>query len=676
MIELPIIHWNDVYRVRPQKFAPTSSETIDVTQFAALIEDIHDRWEKRPDGQRDGLKLFSGDVFSPSVESSVTRGSHMVPVMNCLAPDVSLVGNHDFDFGYPHLCTLIGDTKFPWLLSNIIDTTTSEVPEHLLEYYILERKGIRIGFIGLVEREWIGTVSSWPATFEYQDMIETGKRLSKLLRDPAGPHKCDMIIALTHARVPNDIRLAKGLLALTPSAQKTHSIENEHGIDIILGGHDHLYFVGRGVDAWEDYDLSHKVLGAEQDVGDVVIVKSGTDFRDLSEIVLGIEDTAAGSVRTKVIKRITGKRHRIIPGMRSSEDLKKILGTILDSVSSSLKAPLCKLTSELDVRSEYIRVEESASGDWFADILRHTYDDALCMKGYGGADGVLICAGMLRGDSVYGPGYLTLGDLLEILPFEDPLVVIEVDGQTLWDTIEASLETWPAQEGRFPVIAGFRVSWDSRRPPGQRVIGMWLQVDIADSESDAGTGSGHSTPSYEDSEPIKRQKGGRKYRIVTREYMAQGHDGFLPLKGQKYLIDDEEGQITSSVVRKYMLGAHFINKMSRLGSSHEFLNSDTRGAIEREKRRQAKAKAPHSRVVEQWKRSAALALRWSRSKRNHQDHLDVSAKEHMSSVDCVDGAGFRAGRSQEDKAEAKPDEDLMVGNPMRDGRLKDEGRQQ
>lgn len=50
-------------------------------------------------------------------------------------------------------------------------------------------------------------------------------------------------------------------------------------------------------------------------------------------------------------------------------------------------------------------VPQSASGNWFADILRHTYDDALCVKGVdGGADGVFICAGMLRGDSVYGPG--------------------------------------------------------------------------------------------------------------------------------------------------------------------------------------------------------------------------------------------------------------------------------
>ena len=75
----PILHFNDVYRVTPQKLNPLKpSETIDVTQFAALVNDLRDRWPQRPDGAHDGLFLFSGDVFSPSMESSVTRGSHMV----------------------------------------------------------------------------------------------------------------------------------------------------------------------------------------------------------------------------------------------------------------------------------------------------------------------------------------------------------------------------------------------------------------------------------------------------------------------------------------------------------------------------------------------------------------------------------------------------------------------
>ena len=60
---------------------------------------------------------------------------------------------------------------------------------------------------------------------------------------------------------------------------------------------------------------------------------------------------------------------------------------------------------------------------------------------------MLICGGTIRGDSIYGPGVITMGDILEILPFEDAILVLEVDGETLWAAIEAGLETWPAQEG-------------------------------------------------------------------------------------------------------------------------------------------------------------------------------------------------------------------------------------
>ncbi|KAI0317293.1 Metallo-dependent phosphatase-like protein [Amylostereum chailletii] len=673
MIQIPIIHWNDVYRVRPQKISPTSSETIDVTQFAALIDDIRCKWPSRQDGKKDGLSLFSGDVFSPSVESSVTRGSHMVPVMNCLSPDVSLLGNHDFDFGYPHLCKLIDDTQFPWLLSNVIDAETGRVPDRVSELLVIERRGVRIGVIGLIEKEWIGTISSWPSNFEYRDMAHRGKELSERLRDPAGEYRCDLVIALTHARC--DVKLAKALLALTPTGQLKQNIANTQGVDIILGGHDHLYFVGRGADAWENYDLSEKVLGAEEDDGDVLVVKSGTDFRDLSEIILEVEDAPEGSIRRKIISRVQGVHHEIKPDMRSSNSLQKILDKVLKSLGSTLKAPLCQLEVELDLRSQFLRTRETAGANWFADILRHTYDDALCMNGIdGGADGVFICAGMLRGDSVYGPGYLTLGDVLEILPFEDPLVVIEVDGQTLWDTLEASLETWPAQEGRFPVIAGFRVSWDSRRPTGQRVLGVWLQEESLE-HGDAND-SDLSTPVASDGEPIKRERGGRRYTIVTREYMAQGHDGFAPLKGQKYIVDDESGQITSSIVRKYLLGAQFVNKLASVNESREHLHPDTHAVIAHEREALQRRKPHYSRALEHWQRATSAIIQHRRSKRHYRDHIGVSAKEHMSTVDCFDGAKARTleGSEDEEKSNEGSKEHLLVAHPVVDGRLKDEGR--
>lgn len=45
------------------------------------------------------------------------------------------------------------------------------------------------------------------------------------------------------------------------------------------------------------------------------------------------------------------------------------------------------------------------------------------------------------------PGVITIGDIMEILPFDDPLVVLELDGKTIWTALEVALTPWPRQEG-------------------------------------------------------------------------------------------------------------------------------------------------------------------------------------------------------------------------------------
>ncbi|TFK55022.1 Metallo-dependent phosphatase [Heliocybe sulcata] len=670
MTQLSFLHFNDVYRVRPQKLSSAGNETIDVTQFCQLVDETREQWPTRPDGKRDGLVLFSGDVFSPSVESSVTRGRHMVPVLNEIGPDVALTGNHDFDFGYPHLCKLIQQTKFPWLLSNIIDAETSRVPECLNEFIVVKRSGIRIGIIGLVEKEWIGTVSSWPQNFKFQEMAEVGMSLSRRLRDPKGEYKCDLIIALTHSRVPNDIVLAHDLFAASPAAQRKKPVYDNHGVDIILGGHDHLYYVSRGVDSWNGYDVQQAVLGAEEDHGDILVVKSGTDFRDLSEVNLELVDAPEASVRRKVISKIQGSRRAPKPDTKPCGRLVEVLSSELSKVSDSLKSPVCKATAPIDTRSQFIRVAESAAGNWFADIVRHAYDDALCINGQeGGADAAFICAGMLRGDSVYGPDIITLGDILEILPFEDPLVVLELDGETIWAALEASLETWPAQEGRFPVISGFRVTWDSRRHAGQRVLSVSLlkEEPLSTEEHQKYLQGGNIHRPLKE-EPIKREAGGRQYKVLTREYMAQGHDGFLPLKGHKYLIDDESGQMMSTIVRKYLLGSQFVNKMNRQGGSDgRHLHPDTERILHREKTYKEEAR---SRAARNWQHLANIAVHRSRSREHYRSQISVSSREHMSEVDCFQNKALR----DEDGTGDGSEEDLLVIHPELDGRLKDLGR--
>lgn len=53
-------------------------ENIDVTKFATLLSGVRNKWAA--DGIQDGLTIFSGDTFSPSSQSSITRGEHMVAI--------------------------------------------------------------------------------------------------------------------------------------------------------------------------------------------------------------------------------------------------------------------------------------------------------------------------------------------------------------------------------------------------------------------------------------------------------------------------------------------------------------------------------------------------------------------------------------------------------------------
>lgn len=52
----------------------------------------------------------------------------------------------------------------------------------------------------VITRAWIATISSWPPSFKFKSMVDTGKELSEMLRNPDGDYRCDLIIALTHCR--------------------------------------------------------------------------------------------------------------------------------------------------------------------------------------------------------------------------------------------------------------------------------------------------------------------------------------------------------------------------------------------------------------------------------------------------------------------------------------------
>lgn len=99
------------------------------------------------------------------------------------------------------------------------------------------------------------------------------------------------------------------------------------------------------------------------------------------------------------------------------------------------------------------------------------------------------------------------------------------------------------------------------------------------------------------------------------------------------------------------------------------LHSETHRIVSQAKER--REVSTRSKAVAHWQHAAALIR--SRSQ-VLKDEINVSAREHMSGVDCFNGSKARKGSVNGDEKRDNEDEDMLVIHPVIDGRLKDEGR--
>jgi 2',3'-cyclic-nucleotide 2'-phosphodiesterase (5'-nucleotidase family) len=101
-----------------------------------------------------------------------------------------------------------------------------------------------------------------------------------------------------------DIQLAKDAYSFSSSSYG--NLASQHGVDLILGGHDHEYYVSKAITGWEGFDITQADADSEGDTGDILLFRSGTDFREFSDVTIELQDAPEGSVRKKIIQAVYG----------------------------------------------------------------------------------------------------------------------------------------------------------------------------------------------------------------------------------------------------------------------------------------------------------------------------------------------------------------------------------
>jgi 5'-nucleotidase len=202
--------------------------------------------------------------------------------------------------------------------------------------------GIKVGVIGLAEREWLDTINSLPPDIIYKSASATAKELIPGLKEQGA----EIIVCVSHQREPNDNKLA----------EKTGG----DLIDIILGGHDHYY------------SYSH--------INGTHVLRSGTDFKQLSHVEAWRKPEGKGW-DFKITRR------DIVSSIKEDPTAMALVDEQTQEIRKRLDKPIGYTAAPLDARFTTVRTKESNIGNFVCDLMRYYYNTECC----------IMAAGTIRG---------------------------------------------------------------------------------------------------------------------------------------------------------------------------------------------------------------------------------------------------------------------------------------
>lgn len=307
---------------------------------------------------------------------------------------------------------------------------------HFKDYYL--KKAVKPYIIKEIEGEKyliIGVTTSDLANLSdtsYATVTDATEEIKKIIKTV----KYDHLIILSHCGVDEDRRIAKEV----PQ------------IDLILGGHNHFFFE------------------TPTYVGKTPIVQDG-EFG----VRVGILDYD---------KKLKHYLHtNITPDLKTNEKIDKIIAKKDKQIVHNTKKVIAKTNITL-IGDQYI-IEHNQTNLGKLVLLSMT-------KAFPNYDVVLTNSGSIRVNRNL-KNQITYGDVLEILPFENKVVLVELQGKYLKEALKKGQTTT------------------------RRYLQYHLNVDKIDDN--------------------------KTYKIITNEYIASGKDGYEPFLHGKIIKVSKRSQI-------------------------------------------------------------------------------------------------------------------------------------
>lgn len=475
--KLTVLHVNDMHsRILPINKYDSTCSVKDLQAkkcfggFARVAKALNDRRAAIEGAGGHVLVMDAGDEFQGSLFYTHYKGAAAAELMNMTGFDVMTIGNHEFDDGPRNLLKFLNKVEFPVVSANTVADRDSILHEKYPTHAIFTKGGEKIAVIGALAEDTDET-SSPGDNIAFQD---TPTAIQPLI-DRLEADGINKIILLTHLGLPRDKEVVARL----------------RGVDLVVGGHSHTLLSNGNDGAAGPYPVVVK----SADGRDTPIVQAYAHSKYLGEIEVTFNDQG----------KVTGyKGDTVLLDQGFPED--KAMKDRIAELNAPLEALRTKVIGQaagpIGGARDDCRSRECVMGTLVADAMLWK------VRQTGGAADIAIENGGGVRASIDG-GPVTMGEVLTVLPFQNTIATFKLTGAEVIEALENGFSKVEEGAGRFPQVAGMRVTWDGKAEPGSRVV----SVEVG------GEADGF--------QPLDKD---RVYNVVANDYMRRGGDGYKVLR--------------------------------------------------------------------------------------------------------------------------------------------------
>lgn len=357
--------------------------------------------------------VFAGGSLGPSPMSSFDKGAHIIDLLNWLEPDVMTLSKREFIYDEEELTLRSFEALFPFVSSNLVDTTTGKNLHGILGSVIIKKGGVTLAVTSVLDKEieeeyLLKKVRILP-------IYDSIKKEAAYLRQ----QNVDLIV----------------LTYIEPDPIITRLLE-ENIVDAAI-------LVGRNAD---------EVIKSNRNNTHLQIDKLGE--------VLQLDVT-------KLNDNLTLKPTYLkLQNFGRNRELSKHTLSYKNRIDRLLDIKISEFSTSISTERKLVRSGENGFGNLVADALRQAVN----------ADIAFVNGGVIRGNRTYKAGTsITRRTISNELPFRSRLRLIEISGAQLKQVMENAFSQLPDLKGRFLHISGFKVDFDINRSVGNRVVAMSFQ---------------------------------------------------------------------------------------------------------------------------------------------------------------------------------------------------------